>query len=336
MNAYHIQPGGGLDTLRPVTLPDPEPGPDEVLIRVRANSLNYRDTLILHGRYGRTAPGPLIPLSDGAGEIIAVGANVEGFRHGDRVAGNFMRRWAGGRPDERAFRSALGGDTPGALAECITLPASGVVRIPDHLSFEEAATLPCAAVTAWNALTAAAPEPGQTLLLLGTGGVSVFGLQLGRAFGLETIVTSSSDEKLARARELGARHTINYRQHPDWDRPVRDLTGGRGVDHVVEVGGPGTLERSLRAAAVGGVISLIGLLDTPDRQPSILPAIGGGITIRGVYVGSTEMFAAMNRAIAAHRIRPVIDRVFPFDAAREAYAYFEQQKHFGKVVITHA
>ncbi len=332
MKAYRIVSDAGLpDALQKVDLPDPAPGHGEVLIRVRACSLNYRDLMIAKGGYPRNKKCPVVPLSDGAGEVAAVGEGVAGFAVGDRVAGTFMRDWAAGPLTERAAASSLGGGVDGMLRQRVALPASAVVKTPAHLSFEQAATLPCAAVTAWHALQAAGTTAGQTVLLLGTGGVSTFGLQLAKARGATAILTSSSDAKLERAKALGADVTINYREHEEWHKPVRAATAGEGVDNVLEVGGNGTLERSIKSTRVGGTVSLIGLLS--EGQPSILPVLLNGQTVRGIYVGSTAMFEAMNRAIAAHKIEPVIDRAFEFDEAAEAYDYFSKQRHIGKVVI---
>ncbi len=333
MKAYRVSEPIGIEGLRVVDLPEPRPGPGEVVVRVRATSLNYRDSMVIKGGYPRNDRRPVIPLSDGAGEVSAVGSGVTTWKVGDRVAANFMRDWTAGGVTETALRSSLGGGIDGMLTQQSALPAHSLVRIPDHLSFEQAATLPCAALTAWNALTAAGTRAGDTVLLLGTGGVSIFGLQLAKAMGARTIVTSSSDEKLATARSLGADVTINYRSTPRWSSAVIEATAGRGVDHVLEVGGPGTLEQSLLATRPGGTISLIGLLDPGQTQPSVLPALLNAQTIRGIYVGSVEMFEAMNRAISVSRLTPVIDRVFAFDQAKEAYAHLTSQTHTGKIVI---
>lgn len=335
MKAYQFQAPDGVESLALVDLPKPEPGPGEVRVRVRANSLNYRDLIIASKGYYRNANYPTIPVSDMAGEVDAVGDGVEAWKPGDRVAANFLRDWIAGPPRERVLWSSLGGGVQGTLAEFVVLPAPSLVRVPGHLSFAEAATLPCAGVTAWNALAGSGLGPGKAVLLLGTGGVSIFGLQFAKAAGARAVVTSSSDAKLERAKALGADAAINYKQHPEWHEQVLAATGGRGVDIVVEVGGPGTLDRSMKSTAVGGAIALIGLLDMPEQQPSILWAMLNSQTIRGIYVGSVEMFEAMNRAIDANGIKPVVDRSFGFGAAKEAYGYFSQQKHIGKVVVEH-
>ncbi|MEQ8822727.1 MAG: NAD(P)-dependent alcohol dehydrogenase [Sumerlaeia bacterium] len=333
MKAYQVTSHAGFDGIKLIDIPTPEPKAGEVLVRVRATSLNYRDTIIPNGGYPRNQTLPVIALSDMAGEVAAVGEGVTAFQPGDRVAANFLRDWITGPISEAALHTGLGGSIDGVLAEYVALPAQSWVRIPAHLSFEEAATLPCAALTAWNALTASGIKAGDRVLLLGTGGVSVFGLQFAKMFGAEAIVTSSSDDKLAQARDLGADHTVNYRANSEWHEAVRQITGGEGVDIVVEVGGPGTFERSIQSTRVGGTIALIGLLDMPEQQPSILPVLLNAQTVRGIYVGSVEKHAAMNRAIGVNGLKPVIDRVFGFDETRAAYDYFASQKHVGKVVI---
>jgi len=332
MKAYRIHELGGTGGLRREELPEPKPGPGQVLVRVRATSLNYRDLMTLKGTYSRNLPLPLVPLSDGAGEVAEVGPGVTRFRPGDRVAGCFMTAWGDGPPTDAAAKSAMGGAVDGMLAELVVLPEGGVVRVPDHLSDEEAATLPCAAVTAWHALfEGGGLKAGETVLVQGTGGVSSFALQFARLAGARVIATSSSDAKLARARELGASDGINYRTTADWDVAVRNLTDGLGVDHVVEVGGPGTLPRSIKATRLGGHIALIGVLTGGEIDPR--PLLMKTIRLQGIYVGSRAMFENMNRAIALHKLRPVIDRVFPFDQAASAYDHMEGASHFGKIVI---
>lgn len=334
MRAYQVQSHHWLESIKAVDLPEPSPGPGEVKMRVRATSLNFRDTIIPKGGYPRNQLIPVIPLSDGAGEVVEVGEGVTRFEPGDRVMPNFLREWITGPIREEVMHTGLGGSIDGTLAEYVVFPQESFVRIPEHLSWEEAATLPCAALTAWNALSAANTKAGDTVLLLGTGGVSVFALQLAKAMGARAIMTSSSDEKLKKVRQLGADETINYESEPDWHKPVREMTGGLGVDHVVEVGGPGTLERSMQAVRVGGTISLIGLLEMPKEQPLMLPILLNAILMRGIYVGSAWMFEAMNRAVSLHKIKPVIDRTFKFDGAIDAYKYVASQAHVGKVVIT--
>ncbi|MDJ0714498.1 MAG: NAD(P)-dependent alcohol dehydrogenase [Prochloraceae cyanobacterium] len=332
MKAYQIESTSGIDALKLVELPQPQPGFGQVLLRVRATSLNYRDTIVIQGFYPKQKL-PLIPMSDGAGEIVAVGEGVTGLKVGDRVAGCFFQKWISGKLTKQKIESALGGAIDGMLAEFVVLDREGVVLLPDHLSYEEGATLPCAAVTAWQALVnKGGITPGETVLLLGTGGVSIFALQFAKILGAKVIITSSSDEKLARARELGADETINYKTTPDWDKKVYELTQQKGVDLVIEVGGSGTLGKSLRSVGVGGRISLIGVLagaGEVNHNYILLKSID----VRGIHVGSREMFEAMNRAIAFHQLRPVIDRVFPFNEAPEAYGYMQSGSHFGKIVI---
>jgi NADPH:quinone reductase-like Zn-dependent oxidoreductase len=301
---------------------------------VRATSLNFRDLLVATGAYDPKLKFPFIPLSDGAGVIAAVGPGVTRLKVGDRVANLFMPKWVEGDLTPANSQSALGAGNDGMLAEFVVLPEGGVVPIPEHLSFEQAATLPCAAVTAWNALmTPGNLHPGDTVLVQGTGGVSLFALQFARLAGARVILTSSSDEKIERARKLGASDGINYRTSPDWEVRVRELTKGRGVDHIIEVGGAGTLPRSFKAVRTGGLISLIGVLAGGAGQVNPIPVVMKAITLRGVLVGSGAMFEAMNRAISLHRVEPVVDRVFPFEQIREALAYLQSGAHFGKVVL---
>lgn len=334
MKAYRIHEFGGPDALRLDEFPEPSPQPGQVLVRVRAASLNFRDLLVTRGHYNKHFPLPAIPLSDAAGEVVAVGPGVTRVKPGDRVAAIFMQSWLSGDLTEEAAKSALGGAMPGILAESVVLHQDGVVIIPDHLSFEEAATLPCAAVTAWHALIVEGNlKAGDTILAQGTGGVSIFALQFARLSGARVIITSSSDEKLERARQLGAAECINYRSTPDWDARARELTGGRGVDHVVEVGGAGTLSRSLRAVRLGGRISMIGVLTGGSAEVNTLPILMKNARVQGIFVGSRAMFESMNRAIALHQLRPVIDRVFPFEQAPEALRLMESGGHFGKIVI---
>lgn len=339
MKAWRVEGSFGLANLRREERPDPEPGPGELLLRIRAASINYRDLLMVEGKYNPKQPLPLTPCSDGAGEIVAfgpgAGARAPELSVGDRVMPIFAQGWQGGRPRRDMVATTLGGPLDGTLAELMTVRAEGVVPVPEHLSDEEAATLPCAAVTAWHALTGAPDPPiraGATVLTLGTGGVSIFALQLARLLGARVIVTSSSDEKLARARELGAWEGINYRSTEDWGKAVRALVP-EGVDLVVEVGGGDTLPRSLRAVASGGTVALIGVLAGRPAQLDVASVLMRSVRIQGVLVGGREHFEAMNRAIAAHELRPVVDRVFGFDEAPDAFAHLGAGKHFGKVVV---
>jgi NADPH:quinone reductase-like Zn-dependent oxidoreductase len=333
MHAYRIHEFGGPEALKLDELPTPAPGPGEVLIKVKAVSLNYRDLLISKGLYNPKLPLPRIPLSDGAGEVTATGPGATRFKPGDRVAACFMPAWTAGPIDDSKARSAHGGETDGTLAEEIVVPQEGLVSIPEHLSFEEAATLPCAAVTAWHALVdSGGIKPGDTVLTLGTGGVSIFALQFAKIAGARVIATSSHDDKLARLSEMGASEVINYKTTPEWDRQVLSLTAGRGVDHVVEVGGAGTLPRSIRAVRRGGHIALIGVLSgLGDVNP--MPILMKGLRVQGIFVGSRFMFEAMNRAITVDGLHPVIDRVFEFEDVIAAFRHLESGSHFGKVVV---
>jgi NADPH:quinone reductase-like Zn-dependent oxidoreductase len=332
MKAYEIREYG-IDALTAVERPVPEPGRGQALVKVRAVSLNYRDLLVIKGLYSRNLPLPLVPFSDGAGEVVETGDGVTRVKPGDRVAGIFMQKWLDGEVDEEKARSALGGAIDGVLAEYVVMSEDGLVHIPEHLSNEEGATLPCAAVTAWHAVIEAGLKPGKTVLTLGTGGVSLFALQFAVMAGARVIVTSGSDEKLARVRDMGVRDCINYKAVPDWEKPVRELTGGSGVDLVVEVGGAGTLPRSIKAVRMGGHISLIGVLTGTTGEVNPLPVVMKGVRVQGIFVGSRAMFEAMNRAIRLHQLRPVVDRVFSFDETKDALHYMESAAHFGKIVI---
>ena len=328
MRAYHLT-GVADSPLEPVELPSPQPGPGEVAVRVRATSLNYRDLMI-----SRSERRGIVPLSDGAGEVTAIGAGVTSVAVGDVVAGTFFAQWTSGRITAAVQDSALGGAIDGMLAEVVVLPEHGVIPAPRGWTPEQASTLPCAALTAWNALVEGAPvKAGQTVVLLGTGGVSVYGLQLAKMMGARTIITSSSDEKLARMRALGADVGINYTAHQRWSEQVLAETGGVGADLILEVGGAGTLSQSMACTRHGGEIALIGILTgtTGEVNPRLL--VGRSVSLRGIYVGSRAMFADMNAAIDANGLNPLIDRVFPFEQAADAYAYLASQEHIGKVVI---
>ena len=324
----------GLDHLKRVERPEPKPGADEVMIRVRAVSLNYRDLLIVQGKYNPRMALPRVPISDGAGEVVAVGAEVAAWKPGDRVVVPFFPAWLGGEFSAAKAASALGGDVDGLLREYAVVRADALLPIPAHLDYEQAATLPCAAVTAWNGLFVSGHlHPGQTLLLQGTGGVSLFGLQFGRMAGAKIILISSSDAKLERARKMGAHHGINYRTEPEWAKRVLELTDGRGVDLTLEVGGAGTLSKTLRATGYAGHVSLIGVLSGVAGEIQIGHILHKALTVRGIYVGSRAVFQAMNEAITQHRLEPVIDRVFPFDESPAAFRHLELAQHFGKIVI---
>lgn len=335
MKAYCIHSYSGPDGLICVDRPELIPAAGQVLIRVRAASLNYRDLMVVRGEYGGRQRPNLIPLSDGAGEVISVGEGVTRVKVGDRVAGNFYQTWLAGGITSQNMKEDLGGGIDGMLAEYVILSAEGVVPLPPHLTYEESATLPCAALTAWNALVVqGGVKAGDTILVLGTGGVAIFALQFAKLHGARVIATSGSDAKLSRARTLGADETINYTRTPHWERTVWDLTDKRGVDHVIEVGGGGTLEKSLQSVRYGGRISLIGVLSGLGGTVNPLPVLAKSVTMQGISVGSREMFETMNRAITQTALRPVIDRVFPFTEAPEAYRYLQSAAHTGKVVIT--
>lgn len=315
---------------------DPVAGDGEVVVSIEAASLNYRDLLVKSGQSASGGSDPVVPLSDGAGVVTELGSGVDDWRIGDRVALTFFRDWVDGGFEMRYHKAARGGSCDGVLAEKVVTPAHGLVRAPDHLDFAEIAALPCAAVTAWHALRERSRplQSGDTVLCLGTGGVSTFALQIAKAAGARVVITSSSDEKLERARSLGADECVNYREHPEWDKVVWDLTDGRGVDHVLEVGGPGTLPRSMNAIAPGGSIALIGVLTGFDApEASLFPLVARNVDLSGIYVGSQAMFERMLTFFAEHRIRPTVDRTFPFSDAEDAFAYLESGDHFGKIAV---
>jgi len=335
MRAYQLPKGGaGIEALQQVERPDPKPAHRQVLVKVEACSLNFRDLGIVRGSYRMPVRDNVIPLSDGAGEVVEVGPGVTRFKAGDRVAGNFFQRWPGGEPSADSHLSALGGGIDGMLAEHVVLEEDGTVKVPSHLSFEEGATLPCAAVTVWHAMVEHARlKAGDSVLLQGTGGVSIFGLQFARIMGIRAIITSSSDEKLKRAKELGALFGINYKTTPDWEKAAVEFTGGVGVDHVVEVGGAATLTRSFHAIRVGGKVTMIGGLSggATELNPGLI--FGRRANVQGISVGSTQMFMAMNRAVEASALKPVIDKVFAFADTPAAYQHMASGAHFGKIVI---
>jgi len=335
MKAYELKEMIGPDGLVMTSeRPEPEAGPGEVKIKVHATSLNFRDLLVAGGRYPVGTNSSIVPLSDGAGEVVAVGAGVSLFKIGDRVAGTFFQGWSGGAISAELSANALGGSVNGMLAEYVVLPEGGVIHTPPHLTYEEAATLPCAGVTAWNAVVEAGRvRAGDTVLLLGTGGVSLFALQFAKLHGAHVTIASSSDEKLARAKALGADTVINYRTTPEWDQEVVKATGGRGVDIVVEVGGGGTLEKSIKSVRVGGFIAIIGVV-AGAGQIDPRSIIGRAIRLQGIYVGSHETFASMNRAVYSTGLKPVIGRTFAFEEAQQAYEYQTGGSHFGKIVLT--
>jgi NADPH:quinone reductase-like Zn-dependent oxidoreductase len=335
MQAYELHRPTSADSWTAVEKPQPQPGSGQALVRIHAVSLNYRDLIIARGTYPADLRLPLIPCSDGAGEVVAVGSGVTRVKPGDRVAPTFFQTWTDGERSPEKVAHALGGSVPGVLAEYICVDAEGLALLPDWLTYEEGSTLPCAAVTAWNALVPQGGlKPGQTVLAQGTGGVSIFALQFARILGARVLLTSSSDDKLARGKQLGADGLINYKRSPDWEKQVLELTGGQGVDHVLEVGGAGTLPHSVAATKSGGHIALIGLLTGAPGKPDNAATGNKQLRVVSTYVGSREMFEDMLKAMTPQQVKPVIDRVFPFTQAREALRYMESGGHFGKIVIT--
>jgi NADPH:quinone reductase-like Zn-dependent oxidoreductase len=333
MKAYEIQEFG-LDNLSVAEREVPKPGPGEVLVRFHAVSVNYRDIMTIEGTYNPKLKRPLVPFSDGAGEVAAVGEGVTKWRAGDRVCPIFMQGWLDGPVDFQKARTTLGGDLDGCLREFGTFSEEGLVRIPAHLSYEEAACLPCAGVTAWHAVTVSGQvASGETILVQGTGGVSMFALQFAKYFGANAVVTSSSDGKLERARAMGADDVINYKSREDWDTAVLDLTDKTGVDHVIEVGGAGTMQRSMRAVKMGGHIAVIGVV-AGQGQFTTVPIFMKSLKLQGIFVGSRQMFEAMNAVIESSAMTPVVDKVYPFIEARDALEFVKNGEHFGKVVVT--
>ncbi len=334
MRRYVLAPDGDRFRLDLEQVADPQPAAGEVVVRVKACSLNYRDLVMI--RNDRKLPiGGLVPLSDGAGEIVAVGAGVRDRHSGERVVADFFRRWPHGPFTKTAMDSAQGGAVDGMLAELVALPADAVLPIPEHLSFAEAATLPCAALTAWNALvTRGGLSAGQSVLVLGSGGVSVFALQIAQAFKATVIATTSTPTKVAKLTALGATYVIDTKARADWEVAALELTSKRGVDHVVEVGGVGSLERSIKAVAHQGHIALIGVLAGAQPPGNLFSLAHKNVNVSGIYVGSVEHFTAMNRFLSAHRIHPVIDREFGFVDAAKAYDHLASGAHMGKVVVT--
>jgi NADPH:quinone reductase-like Zn-dependent oxidoreductase len=333
MKAWQI-PSFGLDKLEFKDLAEPKPAPGEVLVKVHAVALNYRDLLIAKGLYHPNMALPRIPCSDGAGEVVEIGDGVSNVGTGQRVAGIFMQNWLDGLPTPTRVRGALGGDVDGMLAEYVLLKEQGVVPIPQHLSYVEAATLPCAAVTAWNAVVhAARVKAGDVVVIQGTGGVSIFALQFAKMLGARVLGTSSNDEKLERARTLGLDAGLNYKRTPDWSKWVMDQTKQGGADVVIEVGGVGTLNQSLRAVRMRGVIAQIGALSQSNEPMQIPLILHSQVQLRGIYVGSRAHFEEMNRAIDENNLRPVVDEVFTFEKSRRAFQKMESGAHFGKIVI---
>ncbi len=337
MRVFQIQDDWGFDHLQLAARPEPKPGPGQVLLKMKAASLNYRDLVVPNRGYGSfTGKLPLIPISDGVGEVVEVGSGVTRVKVGDRVCPCFHQGWIAGEPDLERLTQTLGGPIDGAMADYMCLSEQGVVEAPAHLSDEEAATLPCAALTAWSALvTYGRLTPGARVLVQGTGGVALFALQFAKLLGAHVTVISSSDEKLARAKALGADASINYTTTPEWSKPAREATGGRGFDHIVELGGEKTLPQSLRAIRPGGTISMIGVLSGSALSAPLGHVVTRQVRLQGITVGHRDGFEAMMRAIDQHRLRPVIDRVFAFEQLKDALAYLKSGAHFGKICIRH-
>jgi len=334
LKCYELQGPSGIDGLALAERPVPTPGPGEVLVRLRAATLNYRDLLIVKGGYGSRQKFPLIPVSDGAGVVDAVGPGVQAYAPGTRVIGSFFEGWIGGEPTDAKMRSSVGSGVDGVLAEYRVYPAQALVRTPDHLSDIEAAALPCAGLTAWSAVVKLGNlRPGQTILTQGTGGVSIFALQFAKLCGARVIATSSSEAKIERLKMLGADLTLNYKTTRDWGKRARELTE-HGVDLVVEVGGVGTLNESIRATRIGGTIAFIGVLAGPPPSDLRIPLmVMQQQRLQGVTVGSVEDLQAMADAVAANRLKPVIDKTFSFEQAKEAFSHLASGAHFGKVAI---
>lgn len=335
MKVFQVEDNWTLDNMRMGERPLPEPQRGQVRVKMSAAALNFRDLIIPQRGYGnRMQALPLIMLSDGAGVVDAIGPGVSRVSIGERVCPIFYQSWISGAPNNLHFRHSLGCEQDGTMAEFLVVPEDGVARVPEHLSDVEAATLPTAAVTAWRALvTEGQVKAGETVLVQGSGGVSLFALQFAKMLGAKVIMTSSSDAKLARARAMGADETINYVREPKWGLLARDIAGGTGVDHVVEVGGAGTLSQSLRAVRTGGTLSMIGVLAGADLSVPLGQIVTRHIRLQGITVGSGEDFAAMNAAISLHKLRPVVDRVFAFEELRSALDYLATGKHFGKICI---
>jgi NADPH:quinone reductase-like Zn-dependent oxidoreductase len=336
MRALSVSEPWGLDRIEVIDAPDPAPGHGEVLVRMRAVSLNYRDLLMVQGMYPRGAGtgGPITPFSDGCGIVEAVGPGVTRVKVGDRVATLFFQNWISGPPTLEKLMSSLGSPIPGAGRELGVFSQDGVSRVPEFLSDQQVATLPCAALTAWRALFEDADlRPGDTVVLQGTGGVSIFGLQFAHAAGHRTMITSSSDEKLARAKAMGADHLANYRQDPDWAKAVRAATGGVGADLIIEVGGGGTIEQSMKAIRIGGHVAVVGIVAGPGGGFNTASLIGNSARLQGLSVGSRDMFEAMCRFIDLKKIGPVVDKVFPWTEAKAALTAMQGGEHFGKIVL---
>ncbi|MFA7270776.1 MAG: NAD(P)-dependent alcohol dehydrogenase [Sterolibacterium sp.] len=337
MRVFQLENDWGMDHLKLSARPSPEPGPGQVLLRMKASSINFRDLVVIDGGYGSQAGTlPLIPLSDGVGEVVAVGPGVRRFCLGDRACPTLFQNWIGGEPDLQRLAQTLGGPIDGTLAECMCLSEEGMVKVPAYLNDTEAATLPCAALTAWSALTVGSPSrPGDHVLVQGCGGVALFAVAFAKLLGAHVTVISSSEERIERVKALGADATINYRTVPEWAKATREITGGRGYDLIVELGGEKTLPQSLRCIRAGGTIAMIGMLSGSSMAASLGPVIARQIRLQGVTVGHRDGFEAMLRAMEMHRVKPVIDRVYPFEELKEALAHVRSGAQFGKVCVSH-
>ena len=335
MKVFQIQDDWSMEHLQVTERTQPRPGPGEVLLHMKAASVNYRDLVVPIRGYGSfTGTLPLVPISDGVGEVAEIGTGVTRVTTGDRVCPMFMQKWIAGEPDLTRLSSTLGGPMDGVMQEYMVVDEEGLAKAPEYLTDEEAATLPCAALTAWSALvTEGDVKAGDTVLLQGTGGVSLFALQFSKLLGAKVIIISSSDDKLKKAAALGADEGINYKNAPEWGKAVKKLTGGKGVDHIIEVGGEKTLPQSLRVIRPGGTISMIGVLSGINMGVSLGLIVTRKVRLQGITVGHRDSFEAMTRAMSQHQIKPVIDRVFPFDALKESMEYLRQGKHFGKICI---
>jgi len=337
MKVFQIQDDWSMAHLRLATRPDPRPGPGQVLLRMKAASLNYRDLVVPMRGYGsHTGTLPLIPISDGVGVVLEVGAGVTRAKPGERVCPHFLQAWISGEPTPERLSRSLGGPVDGTMAEYMVLPEEGVSKVPAHLSDEQAASLPCAALTAWSAIvTHDNLGPGSRVLVQGTGGVALFALQFAKLRGAQVTVISSSDEKIARAKKLGADAAINYRATPEWYKATRELTAGRGYDHILELGGEKTLPQSLRCIRPGGTLSMIGVLSGGLLSAPLGLVVTRQVRLQGITVGNRDGFEAMLRAIEQHQLQPVTDKVFQFEQLKEAMAYLKSGAHFGKICIRH-
>jgi len=337
MKVFQIQDDWGMEHLQLAQRPDPKPGPGQVLLRMKAASLNFRDLMVPNRGYGaHTGTLPLIPLSDGVGDVVEIGAGVTRVKVGDRACPCFNQGWLAGAPDLDRLSKNLGGPIDGTMAELMCLPEAGVAKAPAHLTHEEAATLPCAALTAWSALvTYESLGPGSKVLVQGTGGVALFALQFAKLLGAHVTVISSSDEKIARVKKMGADATVNYKSTPEWAKATRDITEGRGYDHIVELGGEKTLPQSLLCIRPGGTISMIGVLSGGTLTAQLGRIVTRQVRLQGVTVGHREGFEKMLHAVVQHKVKPVVDRAFAFEELKEALAYLKSARHFGKVCIRH-